>query len=111
MSVIINKLNLYEKEGAFKQWKRGAFFMKTCELIYVFRYQDHEETTIKRCFKEWSRLLKHQRNKDYQYDSLRLNHHYHTLKGIFSSWKLALRPTLLAHKLTSLILPKYHYSL
>lgn len=59
MMQVFRKFDLEDKESAFKQWKRGAYFMKTCELIYIYRYQDQEENTIQRCFFEWQRLLRH----------------------------------------------------
>ena len=41
--------------------------MRTCELIYTYRYKDEEEQTTKEVFREWRRLARHNRNKDYLY--------------------------------------------
>lgn len=32
-----------EVEDYFKQWKKGTFFMKMCELMYNYQLRDREQ--------------------------------------------------------------------
>ncbi len=40
---LLSKFDLIDKKACFVQWKRGAFFMRTCELIYTYRYKEEED--------------------------------------------------------------------
>jgi hypothetical protein len=106
---MLSKFENSDKSQCFRQWKRGAFFMKTCELIYNYRYKEEEHNTLKNCFREWRRVLKHLRNKDYQYDSLRINHNYHCVRELFTKWKTydRVRGKILSMKLSGMLLSRY----
>eukprot|EP00347_Sterkiella_histriomuscorum_P021862 403332508 len=103
------KFEQLDKQQCFRQWKRGAFFMKTCELIYTHRYQEEEENTLASCFKEWRRYQIHQQKKVQQYHALRENHFYHQKRQSLKTWinQDQVKCQIFAMKMEKLVKPRY----
>ncbi|CDW91171.1 UNKNOWN [Stylonychia lemnae] len=109
LATLLEKFEQVDKSHCFNQWKRGAYFMKTCELIYVFRYKEEEDSTKSSVLREWRRYTQYRQKRDYYQKSLQLNHTYHLAKEVLNKWRQndRVKGTVLIQKLQNLINPIY----
>ena len=66
MKQILLKFMREDQEGAFVQWKKGAFFMRMCNLLYDAHNTSESQFELK-CgvMSEWRRWTRFSRNSDY----------------------------------------------